>query len=114
MEPAIDQVTGEVMYEKGRTDRPNAKSKLKLVYHGLLYHDLRRSFIRNLVRSGTSEKVSMKFSGHLSRQVFDRYNISSEQDVLDAGERLAAYLEKNGDKTGPAVHQNAAGGSVVN
>jgi len=113
MEPVTDPATGEMIYEK-RSDREHGKPKAKMVYSGLVYHDLRRSFIRNLVRSGTSEKVSMKFSGHLSRQVFDRYNISSEKDVAEAGARLAAYLEKNGDKTGTALHQNAASGSAVN
>jgi len=114
MKPATDPVTGEPLYEKPRKHRRNAKPRVKTVYHGLLYHDLRRSFVRNLVRSGTSEKASMKLSGHLSRQVFDRYNISSEKDVVEAGERLAVYLEKNGDKTGTIVHQNAAAGSTVN
>jgi hypothetical protein len=50
----------------------------------------------------------MKFSGHLSRAVFDRYDISTQKDVHEAGERLAAYLQKNGDKTGTDVHQDAA------
>lgn len=108
MKPATDPVTGEVLYEKPRKGRKNPKPKVKMVYDGLLYHDLRRSFVRNLVRSGTPEKVSMKFSGHLTRDVFDRYDITSGKDVLDAGERLAAYLEKNEHKTGTVLHQNAA------
>jgi integrase len=113
METATDPATGETLYEKPRTDRRNAKPKPKMIYDGKLYHDLRRTFVRNLVRSGTPEKTSMKLSGHLTRQVFDRYDISSGKDVVEAGERLAAYLEKNGDKTGPALHQNAAIESVV-
>lgn len=108
MKPATDPVTAEVLYEKARRDRKKSKPKVRMVYSGLLYHDLRRSFVRNLVRSGTPEKVSMKFSGHLTRDVFDRYDITSGKDVLDAGERLAAYLEKNGHKTGTVLHQNAA------
>jgi len=108
MVPKIDPVTGQPMYEPARKDRQNSKPKPKTVYTGLRYHDLRRSFVRALVRSGTSEKVAMKFSGHLSRAVFDRYDISTQKDVHEAGERLAAYLQKNGDKTGTDVHQDAA------
>jgi hypothetical protein len=116
MELDVDAVTGETLFET-RTDRPNVEPKVKMIYRGMLYHDLRRSCVRNLVRAGVPEKTAMKISGHLNRQVFDRYNISSDKDVLDAGQKLAAYLDQdlseNGDKTGTMVHQNAAATSSV-
>jgi hypothetical protein len=55
-----------------------------------------------------TEKVAMKFSGHLSRAVFDRYDISTQKDVHEAVQRLAVYLEKNGHNSGTELHQNAA------
>jgi hypothetical protein len=35
--------------------------------------------------------------------VFDRYNIVNEQELLTAGERLAAYVAKNGSSASSAA-----------
>ena len=57
----------------------------------LLVHDLRRSAARNLIRSGVPEKVAMQFTGHVTRTIFDRYNITDTRDLEDAAARLAAF-----------------------
>jgi len=53
------------------------------------------------VRAGVPEKVAQTISGHLTRSVFERYNITSGADVVEAGRKLELFHSRRvGDVSG--------------
>lgn len=62
---------------------------------GLLWHDLRRSAARNMIRAGVSERATLDLCGWNSRAMLKRYAIMDEKALSHEGEKLDRFLEED-------------------
>lgn len=77
---------------------------------GTLFHDLRRSCVRNLEKAGVSQAVAMKITGHLTASVYRRYRIVDEEDQREALAKVEASVVRQAERKVVALSAVREGG----
>ncbi len=67
-------------------------------YRGLIYHDLRRTAVTNMIELGIPDKTAMEISGHRTLEMLWRYKITRRTGLHAAMQKLADYLAQDTDK----------------
>jgi integrase len=57
-----------------------------------MFHDLRRSAARNLLRAGVARQVAMKLLGQATPSMFERYAIVNSSMRREATGKLAEFV----------------------
>ena len=76
---------------EGSYNKAWRKARIAAGCPGRIPHDFRRTAVRNLVRAGVPERVAMQLTGHKTRAIFERYNITSPNDLREAAQRLDRF-----------------------
>jgi integrase len=74
------------------------KCKTPRRYEGKLFHDLRRTAVRNMVKAGVNTQVAKRWSGHTSDSMFERYSILTTDDMREAQKRTEEYRQSQREK----------------
>jgi integrase len=72
-----------------RTAFENARKRLGL--DDVIFHDLRRTAVRNMERAGIPRTIARQVSGHLTESVYIRYAIGAEKDALEVGDKMTIF-----------------------
>ena len=72
-------------------------------YEGKIFHDLRRTAARNMIRGGSSQTWAMEITGHKTDSQYRRYDITTDVDKLKALEAAQRYVESSSAEQGHVV-----------
>ena len=70
----------------GKDDRP--------VYRGKIFHDFRRTAVRDMLRRGVNPDVIRSITGHETLSMLSRYNITDDRDKRAALRIMHAYRQE--------------------
>lgn len=111
-EPKFD-AAGNPVYAPPRY--AHSRPKQKMVYTGLIFHDLRRSFITAAEHAGAPRHEAMQISGHKTEAVYKRYAITNRVQRRAALETIEQFrAEQKGDNSGTTEGSPKQGSSVIN
>jgi integrase len=68
---------------------------------GRLFHDFRRTAVRNLERASVPRSTAMKLTGHLTDSIYNRYAIV-DSAMLEEGVAKLAAMSQMSDQNGPS------------
>ncbi len=83
--------------EKMICSNPKCRST-KLRRDDRIFHDLRRTAVRNMIDAGIPEKDAMYISGHKTTSILHRYKIVNRQNLSDAADKMVEYLRREQEK----------------
>jgi integrase len=63
-----------------------------------LFHDTRRTAVRNMDRAGVPRQTAKQISGHKTDLIYNRYRIVNEQDIREGLAQAQAYLARQTPK----------------
>lgn len=94
---AIERETGRIIpHVFHRNGRPIREMRVAWTaackatgLEGWLFHDLRRTAVRNLEKAGVPRSVAMKLTGHKTEAVYRRYAIADHVALSEGVEKLA-------------------------
>ncbi len=106
--PSGPRVCDRVFHREGEPVRDFRSAWRKAVEAigrpGLLFHDLRRSAVTNMIRAGVPEQTAMRISGHRTSSVFRRYRIVEAKDLLSALTQTESTLKAGPHKPAISPH----------
>jgi hypothetical protein len=74
----------------------------------LLFDDLRRTPFGSCAAPECPKRSSMKITGHRTRSVFERYNITDETDTQEAGRKVQVFLAREHEEVAQITSQKRA------
>jgi integrase len=85
--------------EKAGLGKTTKREDGSVEYSGVIFHDLRRTAVRNMIRGGVPQSVAMRVTGHKTASMFTRYDITDAKDKAGAIEAAARYAEATREKS---------------
>jgi len=70
-----------------------------------IFHDFRRTAVRNMNRAGVPRQTAKQISGHKTDSIYNRYDIVDEEDIRAGLLQTQKYLDGDTVVTGAQEHR---------